>query len=97
VNLSATTGISGEGDAGEHLISASTGGRFADGRGRFVIGGSWSKTDPLLYVDRFGMQNFLSYRANLANTGINDGIPDRIINEQTRQMYYDYTPTFWHA
>ncbi len=97
VNLSATTGISGEGDAGEHLISASTGGRFADGRGRFVIGGSWSQTDSLLYVDRFGMQNFLSYRANLANTGINDGIPDRIINEQTRQMYYDYKPTFWHA
>lgn len=96
VHVMATTGVSAEGDASEHLLSLSTGGKFAEGRGRFVIGGSWSKTDPYVYADRFGMGNYLTYRANRANTGINDGIPDRIINTQTRQMYYDYTPTFWH-
>jgi len=96
VQLSATTGVSDQGDAGEHLLSFSTGGRFADDRGRFVMGGSWSRSDPYTYADRFGMENYLTYRANLANTGISDGIPDRIINTQTRQMYYDYTPTFWH-
>lgn len=96
VQLSATTGMSEHGDAGEHLASVTTGGRFGGDRGRFIIGGSWSKSDPLTYADRFGLDNYLTYRANLQNTGINDGIPDRIINTQTRQMYYDYTPTFWH-
>src|SRR3546814_14796253 len=35
------------------------------------------------------------YRANPENSGIDDGIPDRVYSPHTRQLYYDYVPTYW--
>src|SRR3546814_834381 len=29
------------------------------------------------------------------NTGIDDGIPDRVLAPNTRQLYFDYVPTYW--
>src|SRR3546814_5675487 len=40
LHISGLTGISEQGDAAKYLISAATGGKFADGRGTFSIGGA---------------------------------------------------------
>lgn len=95
LNVSAMSGISERGDAAKYLLSFSTGSKFADERGSFVIGGSFSKSDPLIYTDRFDWREWLTYRANTANKGINDGIPDRVFAGNTRQLYFDYAPTYW--
>lgn len=95
LNISATSGISQEGDASEHMVSLSTGGKFADDRGSFSIGGTWSKIAPLNHMDRFDRGVNLSLLANPANTGINDGIVDRHLLINSRQFYYAYEPTYW--
>ncbi|WP_161811938.1 TonB-dependent receptor domain-containing protein [Steroidobacter agaridevorans] len=95
LHFSATGGVAERGDADKFLASLSTGGRFADDRGTFAIGGTYSSTSPLIYTDRFDSQDWVTYRANPANTGINDGIPDRVIAYHTRQLYFDYVPTYW--
>src|SRR3546814_1078529 len=84
-----------QGDAAKYLISAATGGKFADGRGTFSIGGAYSQSNPLIYTDRFDWRDWPTYRANPENTGIDDGIPDRVYSPHTRQLYYDYVPTYW--
>src|SRR3546814_7125292 len=33
--------------------------------------------------------------SDLDNTGIDDGIPDRVLAPNTRQLYFDYVPTYW--
>jgi iron complex outermembrane receptor protein len=52
LNLTATNGISGEGDARQSDFSAATGFNFAGGRGHFVIGGNYSDTAPLATLAR---------------------------------------------
>jgi len=96
-HLSGTGGLSERGDADKYLVSLSTGGKFADDRGGFAVGGTYSYTSPLIYTDRFNWQDWVTYRANPANTGINDGVPDRVIAYHTRQLYYDYVPTYWRG
>lgn len=95
LHISATNGISQQGDANEFLVSVATGGKFAGNRGGFAIGATYSQADPLIYTDRFDWRDWVTYRANPANTGINDGIPDRVVIYNTRQLYYDYVPTYW--
>ncbi len=95
LHVSGLAGISGHGDAEKYLISAATGGRFAGGRGTFSIGGTYSQSSPLIYTDRFDWRDWPTYRANPENTGIGDGIPDRVYSPHTRQLYYDYVPTYW--
>src|SRR3546814_1886699 len=41
------------GDAAKYLVSLATGGKFAEGRGSFSIGGTYSQSNPLIYTDRF--------------------------------------------
>lgn len=94
-NVSATSGISQEGDASEFLVSLSTGGRFADGRGSFAIGGTWTKTAPLYYTDRFPASTNLALANNPANTGVDDGIVDRVQLYHSMQIYYAYEPTYF--
>lgn len=93
--LTATTGISEQGDASEHMISLSTGGEFAGDRGSFSLGGSYTETEALSMQDRFRWEDQPLYLPNPENTGIGDGIPDRVTLYHYRQIYYDYEPTFW--
>ena len=93
--LMATTGISDQGDAAEYMISLSTGGKFADGRGSFALGGAYTKTTPLTMQDRYRWEDQPLYLPNPANTGIGDGIADRVTLYHYRQIYYDYEPTYW--
>ncbi|USI28838.1 TonB-dependent receptor plug domain-containing protein [Alteromonas macleodii] len=78
IEVSASTGASPEGSGGERVAIDFVGGsEFADGKGRMVLGISFSKEQELRTSQRdFGTQLHLS--PNPANTGPNDGIPDRI-------------------
>src|SRR3546814_5531203 len=60
LHISGLTGISEQGDAAKYLISAATGGKFADGRGTFSIGGAYSQSNPLIYTDRFRSEEHTS-------------------------------------
>lgn len=93
LNISAITGISQEGDARQTSISASTGFEFADGRGSFVIGGTYNDTALLRYNDRY--LNRTSFVTNPANTGPNDGIPDNILETNLRFLNRSAIPAFF--
>ena len=93
-NVSATTGISEQGDAGQTLVSFSTGAKFAGGRGSFALGGTYSHSSPLYYTDRFDPHYQLYYATNPKNKGPNDGVPDKIRINNVSQIYYDYRPTY---
>lgn len=91
VSVSATAGVSEEGDAPQYQLSAATGFNFADDRARVVIGGNYIYTTPVLATDRYP-KNW-AYQANPANTGPEDGIPDNIILD-TKQFYRSNYSTF---
>ncbi|WP_326523037.1 TonB-dependent receptor plug domain-containing protein [Sphingomonas sp.] len=95
LRLSGMGGISQQGDAAQYLFSAATGAKFADGRGSVAIGGTYSQSNPLIYTDRFDWRDWVTWRANPANRGVSDGVPDRVLSLHTRQLYYDYVPTYW--
>ena len=95
--VSVTKSLSARGDAGELSASVSTGFKFADDRGRFTIGGTYTKTDPLFMYDRYNWQQQPFNLANPANTGTSDGIPDNLTFYDYRQHYYAYEPNFWLA
>lgn len=93
--VSVTGGLSERGDAGNGQASISTGFKFADGRGRVSVGGTYSRTDSLYMYDRYDWTQQPILLPNLANTGTADGIPDRIHVWNYRQHYYAYEPNFW--
>jgi iron complex outermembrane recepter protein len=93
VNLSATQGISGQGDAGESTLSLATGTSFADRRGTVTFGSTYSRVMPLGYARRY--RTYARSIANPANTGANDGIPDQITIPDFRQIYFAYQPSFY--
>jgi outer membrane receptor protein involved in Fe transport len=95
LNITATNGISEQGDARETMVSLSTGGRFAGDRGSFAIGGTYSDTAPLHYRDRFDPQDQPLYLPDPRNTGIDDGIVDNARLDHYRQIYYSYQPTYF--
>lgn len=95
MDLRITTGIAEKGDAARFMASLTTGGTFADDRGSFVIGGTYSGTNPFFFKDRIGVGNQLGYAANPENTGPNDGIPDNITSPNFRYIYLDWTPSIW--
>lgn len=92
LRLSATNGISQQGDAGQFDASAAGGFDFGGGRGHVVLGGNYSHTAPLRSTQRWSDRN--SYYANPANTGPNDGIPDNILARDYRVMYRSAHPAF---
>jgi len=94
-NVSATNGISEQGDARQTLVSFSTGAKFAGGRGSFSLGGTYSHSSPLYYTDRFDQHYQLYYATNPLNKGPNDGVPDKIRINNVSQIYYDYRPTYY--
>lgn len=94
LHLTATSGISQQGDARETNISATTGFKFADDRGSFVLGGTYNASDLLRYNDRY--TNRIVYVPNPANTGPGDGIPDNILEYNVRYLNRSATPTIFH-
>lgn len=92
---SATSGISDRGDADIRSLSLATGSDFAGGRGSVAIGGTYSRIAPLVFAQRY--KTYVNSAANPANTGANDGIPDRITVPDFRQIYYAYQPSFYYG
>jgi outer membrane receptor protein involved in Fe transport len=94
LEYAATSGISQQGDASEVVVSLATGGTFAGGRGRGVLGGTYSRTAPLGFSQRY--DKYVRNIANPLNNGAEDGIPDQITVPDFRQIYFAYEPTFFH-
>lgn len=97
LHINATTGISDYGDAPRTTVSAATGGKFAGGRGSFVVGGTWSKTNPIYSGDRPFSRDRILFQSNPRNTGANDGISDSIMINDFRQIFVGYQPNFYEA
>ena len=93
VEFSGTSGISQQGDASEHTASLTTGGTLPGGR--WVLGGTWSRTASLSYSQRY--DTYVRNTPNPRDTGPADGIPDQITVHDFRQIYYAYEPTFFHG
>lgn len=91
LRLSATNGISEQGDARQSDISVATGFKFGGGRGHFVIGGNYTYTAPIAELDRWNKR--YTYQVNPKNTGPNDGIPDNYLIDY-HQFYRSHYPTF---
>lgn len=92
VQLSATTGVSGEGDARQTNLSLATGLRFQEGRGHVVIGGDYTDTAAIENLARY--PKHATYAPNPLNTGPRDGIPDNVLIRDTRQLHRSSVPTF---
>lgn len=95
LDLRLTGGVSEKGDATRFMASLVTGGTFAGDRGSFIIGGTYSGTNPFYFRDRIGIGNQMTYVRNPSDTGPNDGIADNIISRNFRYIYLDWTPSIW--
>lgn len=95
LHIEATTGISRYGDAARTTISAATGGKFAEDRGSFTVGGTWLKTNPVYTGDRPFARDRILFQANPANTGPSDGISNSILIKDFRQIFVGYQPSFY--
>ena len=98
LNISATQGISQRGDGEKTVVSVSTGGKFGNGRGAVAIGGTYSRTGGIYTSDRAFSRGRILFQANPADKGADDGIPDRIMIKDFRQIFVGYQPSFyWKA
>lgn len=95
LNISAYKGISQAGDAPETQVSAAIGGKFAEGRGSFSIGGTYSDIALLEQGDREISRKRLAYLSNPDNRGPNDGIPDVAINPDYQSFFVGDKPGFY--
>lgn len=95
LNLSAHQGISEYGDAAQTNLSASFGTKFAGGRGRFSIGGTYDKSAGLEKRDRPFTRDRLWYLANAESKGPADGVPDILLNRDLKSFYVASVPTFY--
>lgn len=92
IHLSATNGISGHGDARQSDASIATGFDFGEDRGHFVVGAAYQDTAPLAVTDRYNQRP--SYYPNPASKSSSDGIPDNLLNRDTRQLNRSFVPAF---
>ncbi|MET4898673.1 TonB-dependent receptor [Sphingomonadaceae bacterium jetA1] len=95
LNLSVMNGISRYGDAGQFALLASTGGKFAEDRGTFALGGTYSRTAEINPMQRPFARNLITYLGNPASDSAHDGIPDQFTAYDNRQVYYMYQPTYY--
>jgi outer membrane receptor protein involved in Fe transport len=94
LHLSAANGISQKGDGQQTNVSAATGFKFAEGRGAFEIGGTYNRTTPLGYVERY--KNRIGFVPNPASTGPHDGIPDNVLDDDMRYLHRPSVPTIFY-
>lgn len=95
LHLTVYQGISQRGDVPETNVSLTTGGTFADGRGSFIMGGTYLKTGDLHEKDRAFSVKRISHFANPLNTGPTDGIPDNITNRDFIQFFNSEVPMMY--
>ncbi|MEX6634548.1 TonB-dependent receptor plug domain-containing protein [Hyphococcus lacteus] len=89
-------GISQEGDAETYSAYLNGGGQFAGGRGYASFGISAQESKVLKYTDRdyASGDGAVTFVNNPANTGPDDGIPDRLIISDPHSVSISYEPTF---
>lgn len=92
--VSLSTGLPEHGGGERWSASLSTGLGFADGRGRFSAGGTFSETEPLYTYERDFAKRRKIATANPANTGPNDGIVDNVTLDDMLVLYFGYDPHF---
>ncbi|WP_253718129.1 TonB-dependent siderophore receptor [Sphingomonas sp. AP4-R1] len=97
LEISAQNGVSTYGDMRRLTVSLVGGGTFDDGRGSFIIGGTYTKSPELADADRSFARNFSIYLANPKNTGPNDGIPDQLLIRNYAGIYISPVPTFYYG
>ncbi len=92
VDVSATSGISGHGDANQDNVSIATGGKYADGSGQFVIGAEYTYTAPLEDDSRYAGR--VGYEPNPAYTGAGSGVPANLLYTNLRSLTRSPVPAF---
>ena len=95
LEISATTGTTLKGGGSKSQVSFVAGTEFSDGRGSITIGGTWMKNDPIYFHQRYSRDTNISYQTNAANTGPDDGIPDRTIRYNMTNMYLQPNATIY--
>src|SRR3546814_2241409 len=85
--MSATTGFTQYVCCSKSQVSFVAGTYFSDDRGSIMIGGTWMKNNPIYFHQRYDKDTNISYQANPANTGPDDGITDRVIRYNMTNMY----------
>lgn len=96
LEASITSGLSQEGGAESYSANLLGGGFFAAGKGHASFGLSAQESKVLRYTDRdyaFG-PDAVQFVNNPANTGPNDGIPDRLMIHDPHTIGSAYEPTF---
>lgn len=78
LEFSARTGMNKDGNARATTVGAFGGMSFNDGRGSVTLGLNYNDEEPLFKRDAGFVLPTLRFRANPADTGPNDGIPDQI-------------------
>ncbi|HTN14389.1 MAG TPA: TonB-dependent receptor [Sphingomonadaceae bacterium] len=84
------------GGADQYFANILGGTGFDDGRGQITIGASYFSRSGLMQEDRDFAANLTGNYANPANTGPNDGIPDRLDYDDVRWIYASYDPNFYY-
>ncbi|MEZ0244025.1 MAG: TonB-dependent receptor plug domain-containing protein, partial [Sphingomonas sp.] len=83
LKVRAQGGITGRGDRGTYLVTATAGQNFADGRGNIAVSLEYARTEEVKYTDRddlygaySGRPQFNIVQNTLTETAAGDGIPD---------------------
>ncbi|MBM0105743.1 TonB-dependent receptor [Steroidobacter sp. S1-65] len=92
--FSASVGLPEHGGAERSSFSFSSGLGFADGRGRFSAGGTFSDSKPLYTYERDFGKKRMGTAPNPANTGPDDGIVDNVTLDDMLVLYFGYDPHF---
>ena len=95
LEVSGGVGFGSEGGGGERITFDLAGGsEFADGRGSAVFGFSYNKEEELTALERDFSSSQLTLIPNPANTGPDDGIPDRLHISNDAIWFFPYTGSF---
>ncbi|MEX0299152.1 MAG: TonB-dependent receptor plug domain-containing protein [Kordiimonas sp.] len=90
IQASAQYGHVGEGDHYNLSTSITAGGNFADDRGNAVLSVEYNKQNKFLRSERAYFRDYYTRVSNPANTGPEDGIPDRIYVKNAGNYIYSY-------
>jgi outer membrane receptor protein involved in Fe transport len=94
LKLTAYQGISDYGDGAQTNLSAAGGLKFANGRGHFVFGGTYSNSHKVTFTDRPWTEHRLNFMANPTPT---PGSPSILLNRDTATPFTSQHPTFYLA
>ncbi|MFC6978404.1 TonB-dependent receptor plug domain-containing protein [Microbulbifer taiwanensis] len=81
ISLRSQIGDSEAGGGANKAVTLTLGENFANGRGNFAASVDYFEEKPLYFRDRKNAAGRMRFMTNPADTGPNDGIPDKIIAE----------------